>query len=345
MPDEPTTPTEDIPEGDGIFGLHEDPDSAAVTLIPVPYDATTSYRPGTRFGPEAIRRASCQIDLHDARFGDVWRAGIAMEPIDPDLLKLSERVRPAAERIMLAADGGSAEDRRVLDEAGDHVNAFVAERTRRVIRAGRVPGVIGGEHSVPYAAIGACAQTGPIGVLHIDAHWDLRPAYLGMHWSHASIIHNAMRDVDHITRLVSVGVRDASLEEWNASRALGGRLRAFTGRDLADASFTGKPWDETCAEIVAALPERVYITFDIDGLEPALCPNTGTPVPGGLSFEQVSRLLEHIARSGKRLVGFDLVEVAPGPGFPEAPDGIDAIVGARALYRLIGAATAGMRNA
>jgi len=339
MPSDPSPPRDEIPEGDGLFGLADAGDEAGVAVIPVPYDATTSYRPGTRHGPAAVIRASTQIDLHDARFGDIWRVGVTSAPIDDGLRELSERMRPAAERLMRSGDSGAASDRRSLDEAGDRVNEYVEARVREAFDRGQIPCVLGGEHSVPYASIRACAEREPISLLHIDAHWDLRAAYLGMRWSHASIIHNVMHDCDRIERLVSVGVRDASAEEWAASRALGDRLAAFPAHALADASFTGKPWDETCHEIAGALPNPVYITFDIDGLEPSLCPSTGTPVPGGLGFEQASRLLQIVAEA-RPVVGCDLVEVTPGAGFPGTPDSLDAIVGSRMLYRLIGAAAA-----
>ena len=102
------------------------------------------------------------------------------------------------------------------------------------------------------------------------------------------------------------------------------------------AGFAGRPWDDVCSEIVAALPDQVYVSFDVDGLEPRFCPHTGTPVPGGLDFDQALRLLELVANGGRRIVGFDLCEIVPGP----ADETWDLNVGARLLHALAGFASA-----
>jgi agmatinase len=135
-----------------------------------------------------------------------------------------------------------------------------------------------------------------------------------------------------VTRLVQVGVRDYSREERRYCESLGSRARVHYARDLFRMQADGQSFGGIAAEILRPLPERVYVSFDIDGLDPPYCPNTGTPVPGGLSFDQACYLLEELAFSGRQVIGFDLCEVAPDPGGGEW----DANVGARLLYKLCG---------
>jgi agmatinase len=167
-------------------------------------------------------------------------------------------------------------------------------------------------------------------ILHIDAHADLRVAYEGFTFSHASIMDNALK-IPQISRLVQVGIRDLSPAEAERIAQSNGRVHTFYDWSLKERQFTGQSWHQTCDEILASLSDRVYVSFDIDGLNPTLCPHTGTPVPGGLLFEEATYLLKRLARSGKRIVGFDLCEVAPGE------DDWDGNVGARILYRLVSA--------
>jgi agmatinase len=139
-----------------------------------------------------------------------------------------------------------------------------------------------------------------------------------------------------VTRLVQVGVRDFCEEEAQRIDESAGRIVTFFDADLQARLAAGEPWAALVEEMLAPLPRTVYLSFDIDGLDPALCPHTGTPVPGGLNFAQACFLLRALAQSGRRLVGFDLVEVAPGPDGDEW----DGNVGARLLYKLIGHALA-----
>jgi agmatinase len=169
-------------------------------------------------------------------------------------------------------------------------------------------------------------------VLHVDAHADLRVAYEGFTYSHASVLYNAAETCPEITRLVQVGLRDLSEEEHAYAARSGGRIVQHHDVALAQARFEGEPWAAQVRRIVDPLPADVYVSFDVDGLDPTLCPHTGTPVPGGLSFQEAAALIGGVVRSGRRIVGFDLVEVAPGADGDEW----DGNVGARLLYKLIG---------
>jgi agmatinase len=222
-------------------------------------------------------------------------------------------------------------------QAVDRLSAAMTEQVRGEARTwldrGRLVGLIGGDHSTPLGLIQEVAARHPgLGILQLDAHADLRPAFEGFRFSHASIMDNVLATAAGVARLVQVGVRDFGAVEAAAIRASGGRVRTWFDPDLRERLQDGEPWSAIAREIVSALPETVYLSFDVDGLDPALCPHTGTPVPGGLSFAEAVSLLRHVAKSGRRIVGFDLVETAPGP----AGDEWDANVAARLLYKMIG---------
>ena len=160
---------------------------------------------------------------------------------------------------------------------------------------------------------------------------DLRRAYEGFTFSHASIMFNVLERIPAVERLVQVGIRDFCEAEWNYAKAQGQRARIFLDADLQHRRHLGRPWAKSAQEIVAALPQEVWISFDIDGLDPRFCPHTGTPVPGGLDFAEANHLIAAVARSGRKIIGFDLNEVSPDPtGRSEW----DANVGARLLYKL-----------
>jgi agmatinase len=223
-----------------------------------------------------------------------------------------------------------------VNAASEQVNEYVRNQAASILDDDKVPGIVGGEHSVPFGAIRACAERfGEIGVLHVDAHMDLRREFEGFRWSHASIMHNVLTRVPGVVKVVQVGVRDFGEGEMQFADEAGARIRVVYDDVIAEQQMRGTAWPDLCASIVQDLPDLVYVSFDIDGLDPSLCPHTGTPVPGGLSFNQAVLLLDVLRGSGKRVVGFDLVEVAPGPrSEPEW----DANVGARVLYRLCGLA-------
>lgn len=327
--------------GDGLFGLSTPVERAKLVVIPVPFDATTSYRPGTAAGPRAVLEASRQVDLEDLQFGAIWKSGFAMLPIPRTIEALSKRARKAAEPILRAGGaqpGNRAHDRALttVNDASAQVHDYVAGAAQRVIQRGAIPSLLGGDHASPFGLIEQLAQHNPgMGVLQIDAHADLREQYEGFTWSHASIFHNVMTRLPGVARLVQVGVRDFGAREREFEQRSKGRVRCFYDQDMRDRQAKGgtkDAWAAICREIVKALPARVHISFDIDGLSPDLCPNTGTPVPGGLTFPEVCHLLATVARSGRRVVGFDLCEVAPARGDGEW----NANVGARVLYKLIG---------
>jgi len=319
--------------GSGIYGLPHSAEEARIVLIPVPWDATTSYRAGTARAPAAILEASRQVDLFDVETGRPYQAGIALLPISPDVAAWNAEARAAAEPIHEAGGPASPDlDDKLarVNALGERLNAWVRDETERWLARGKLVGVVGGDHAAPFGAIAAVAARHPgLGILHVDAHADLREAYEGFVWSHASIMFNVLRRIPEV-RIVQLGIRDLSDAERALIESEPGRLTTHFDAVLAARRFEGETWAQQCARIVEALPKNVYVSFDIDGLDPALCPNTGTPVPGGLTFQAATYLLGVVARSGRTIVGFDLCEVAPGQ------DEWDANVGARLIYKLAG---------
>lgn len=321
----------------GMFGLPFNRHQSKLVVIPVPFEATVSYGGGTEQGPGAVRKASAQVDLFDRRFNQAWQAGIYQEEPDRRFIQWGGAARRLAAPIIERGGAGDSDTEAVarVDTLCANANALVRERASAALEQNKIPCLLGGEHAVSLGAIRACAEAhGTIGVLQIDAHMDLRPAFEGFRYSHASVMHNTLEEIAGVTRLVQVGIRDFSRGEAEYADAQGDRIRTHYDDDLFDGIARSEGFAAICDRIIEPLPEHVYITFDIDGLDPSLCPSTGTPVPGGLTFREVSLLLHSLAASGKQIIGCDLVEVAPG----ENGNDWDANVGARVLFRLCMAA-------
>ncbi len=317
-----------------FYGLPYSVDESNLVLVSVPWDVTTSYAAGTSDGPAAMLDASLQVDLFDEAVPNAWEAKIGTLPINDDIYSLNKTTRGVAEEIIEQLGQGVAEEElaekiEIVNAASRVVNEYVEQTTAELVAQGKKVGLVGGEHSVPFGYIKALAgKYDNFGVLHIDAHADLRNAYEGFEYSHASIMYNVINKIPQVSRICQVAVRDFCSDE-DAIMNKGGKVTSFTDKMLHAMKFNGKNWSEICATIIDALPENVYISFDIDGLSPDLCPHTGTPVPGGLSFREADYLLEKLRDSGKKIIGFDLCEVAPG-----GDDEWDANVGVRLLYKL-----------
>lgn len=323
---------------DGIFGLPHTPEEARIVLVPVPWEATVSYGAGTADGPSAILEASRQVDLLDRDTGRPYESGLALLPIPEDLRSLSNQARAKALPVIEA--GGPGDDpehvRAVAEVQGlcERMNAWVEGEVAGILGRKQIPGVVGGDHSVSLGALRAVTAQHPgLGILHIDAHADLRAAYEGFRFSHASIMRNVLDELAGVARIVQVGIRDYCDEEEAVILERPDRLRTYFDSDLRQQLFDGDTWTRIVGRIVADLPREVYVSFDIDGLDPALCPHTGTPVVGGLAFPEAVALLRGIVDSGRQIVGFDLTEVAPDP---EGRTQWDGAVGARVLYKLAG---------
>lgn len=336
-------PDQAAPEGSGVFGLPYTPEEARVVLVPVPFEATTSYGAGAAKGPRAILEASRQIDLFDAELGPFHEQGIAMLPEDAGVRRWNREAKAAAKPIVAAGGAGSKALQKKLALVNDRsakLNGWVRATTEQWLAKEKLVGIVGGDHAVPLGAIAAAAARWPgLGVLHFDAHADLRKAYEGFTYSHASIHYNVATEVKEVARIVQFGIRDVGRREVEFSRASGGRIVTNFAHDTFARLHDGTPWRTLCRELVKPLPKQVWLSFDIDGFEPHLCPHTGTPVPGGFEFLHVVTLLRELVASRRTIVGFDLCEVAPGPDGDEW----DGNVGARLLFKMIGFALASRR--
>lgn len=320
-----------------IFGLPFDEKQSDLVIFPVPWDATVSYRAGTHKAPDAIFEASMQVDLLDKTFGNFWKAGIFMLPVPEMWQKKNQETRKKCESIIKYLEKGKTIKKdttidKTLQEVNqitENLHQWIENETLKLLKNGKKVGLLGGDHSTPLGFIRALGKIHEsFGILQIDAHADLRKAYEGFTYSHASIMYNALL-VPQVSKLVQVGIRDFCEEEMNIMQEHA-RITTFFDEDLKNGLYEGKTWGSYCDEIINALPEKVYISFDIDGLNPVLCPNTGTPVPGGFEFEQIVLLLKKLKKANKIIIGFDLNEVAP------AKTEWDAIVGARILFKLCG---------
>ncbi len=243
-------------------------------VLPIPYEATSTFGAGSCRGPRAIITASQQVELYDHTLGrEFVESGVAtLEPLE--------------------TQGLSPE---VMQEV-------IFKAARRIVEDGKFLLSLGGEHSITAGLVRA-VQSGHknLSVLHIDAHADLRDEYLGTKWSHAC----AMRRVHELgVSISSVGIRNYSIEEADF-------LRRSDVHILTDMDCRNRA--DWIKRAISALTDRVYLTVDIDGFDPAYAPGTGTPEPGGLDWYQVTQLIQTVA-SEKQIVAADLVEVAPIPG-------------------------------
>jgi agmatinase len=262
---------------DRFFDLppeHSDDERGRVAILPVPWERTTSYGRGTAEGPEAIRRASRQVELVDEQSGaEPFRLGIASLPA----------FLPAAHDLAEAL-------------------AELQEEAERHLRAGKFLVALGGEHSLTAATARAARRVaGEVGIVQLDAHADLRQSYEGTPHSHACVMR---RLVEEGAATLAVGLRAFSAEERELIRELS--LPVIWGWELEQAASRFEA-------LLEHLPRRVYLTLDVDYFDPAIMPATGTPVPGGGAWYPTLALLRTLFRE-KEVVAMDLVELAPIPG-------------------------------
>lgn len=321
----------------GIFGLNFTENEAQLCLLPVPWEATTSYGNGAANGPEIIYNASHQVDLFDIETGTQYEKGYFMPEISQDWLRESKKAKLHAQEVVSKISEGLTPDVKSLaavNSKSQELNAWVFEKSQAWLKQNKMVGLIGGDHSTPFGLIKALSEKHgkDFGILHLDAHADLRDAYQGFEFSHASIMHNVITKINP-KKLVQVGIRDFSPDENAFIEQHKGQIKTYFDLPLKRRLFNGESWQSLCNEIVSELPEKVYISFDIDGLSPEYCPSTGTPVPGGLSFDQALCLFATLREHNKKIIGFDLNEVA-------SPDDLsaewDGNVGARMLFKLCG---------
>ncbi len=265
-------------------------DSSPFVVVPVPYDLTTTYQGGSRKGPQAILDASCNMELYD-------------EELCSETFKAGIHTLPP-----LAIEAGGPA------EMTDAVYRCIAD----LLAVDKIPVVLGGEHSISVGAVRAMKEKYPaLTVLHLDAHADLRDSYQGTPFSHAC----AGRRISELCSVVQAGIRSMSVEEARFLET--GSMKAYS----ADFFYGNEEWKKI---IAGQLSGDVYITLDLDVLDPSVMPSTGTPEPGGIQWRDLLSLLRDVA-GRSRVRGFDVVELAPIPGMV-APD----FLAAKLVYRMMG---------
>lgn len=320
-----------------IYGLPFTSEESEIIIVPVPWEVTVSYGAGASEGPEAIFNASFQIDLLHQDFPELWKLGMFMDEAPESWSTLSGEYKGLAQPIIEALENGEdietfpalQSDLDKINKACKTLNEEVKAKVLYWQNKGKKVILLGGDHSTPLGYYQALAENNEnFGILHFDAHMDLRKAYEGFTYSHASIMYNAIQ-LPQISKIVQVGIRDFCEQEVEVVKS-SNKVIVHTDSDLKASQFEGKTWKQQCDEIINELPDNVCVSFDIDALYRWYCPNTGTPVPGGLSYEQAIYLLNQLAASNKKIIGMDLVEVAPGD------DDWDGNVGARLLFHMCG---------
>ncbi|THU32417.1 agmatinase family protein [Niastella caeni] len=321
-----------------IFGLPFNEEDARLVILPVPWEVTVSYNAGTARAADHIFKASMHVDLFDPDYKESWRQGFYMRPPDKKILLKSDYLRKEAELYIDYISHGEileknlfmCKSQRDINEGGVYLNKWVYEQTKQLINRNKLVAVLGGDHSIVLGFFKAMAeQHGDFGVLQIDAHCDLRQSYEFFTYSHASVMYNALTEIPSLTHLVQLGARDYCQEEWEYIQNNKERVITYFDKDIKERQYEGETWKQITDEIVNKLPQKVLVSFDIDGLDPKLCPNTGTPVQGGFETEQIFYLLKKIVQSGRQFIGFDLVEIGVGDN-----NEWDANVGAHILWRL-----------
>ena len=320
-----------------IFGLPSSEEDARLIILPVPWEVTVSYNAGTARAPEHILTASLQVDLFDPDMIDAWKQGFYMRPVDKKVLTKSDYLRKEAELyINYISHGEIVNENKFMCKSLKEINAgsiflnnWVYDQTVELLNKGKLVALLGGDHSTPFGYIKAIAEKYPdFGILQIDAHCDLRCAYEGFVYSHASIMYNVLNEIPAVKKLVQVGIRDFCDEELDYIHNSNGKVVTFFDQIIKERQYEGESWKSIADDVVSQLPQNIFVSFDIDGLDPKLCPNTGTPVQGGFEAEQIFYLLKKVLQSGKKIIGFDLNEIGV------SQNEWDENVGARILYKL-----------
>ena len=320
-----------------IFGLPFTEEESKVVILPVPWEVTVSANAGTSRTAEQIFRSSLQVDVFDMDVCDGWKQGFFMREINRKLLMKSDYLRKEAELYIDYITKGNelkqnkfmCKSLKDINEGSVFLNNWVYEQTGELLGKNKLVALLGGDHSVSLGLIKALAEKhSSFGILQIDAHCDLRKCYEAFTYSHASIMYNVLNEVPQVEKLVQFGIRNYAEEEWNYVCNSNYRVITYLDQKVKERMFEGELWRSVADELIQHLPEKVYLSFDIDGLDPKLCPNTGTPVPGGYDMEQILYIVKRMIAQGKQLIGFDLVEVGTGENC------VDANVGAILLWRL-----------
>lgn len=323
--------------GDGgyYFGDSTSPADADLVIVSAPWSVTSDYGRGATYTPDAVIDASAESNLYDVESGFSAEGRVATVEIDYNIQELSEHLGRDVERVVNRAfDAGALEyaKRKVkhINQGFAEMHSSVYKQTKHWVSKGKAVAVVGGDHSVSFGAIKAVAEHyKDVGVLFIDAHADFACSKKGFPYSHRSVARNVIEEISSVSRLVEVGVRDIDKSELDALLA-NEKVELFLAEKVAGMRFEGESWGNICREMVEKLPQKVYVSLDIDALKIEFCTHTNTPVPGGMTFDEVVYLINCVVKSGRQIVGFDITEVVSN-----LDDKMDAIVAVRLLTKMI----------
>lgn len=319
-----------------IFGLPFKEKDARVIIFPVPWEVTVSYGAGTARCFDAVFAASFQVDLFNKYFKNTWKQGFYMPEPDKKILMKSDFLRKEAELYVdfigtgedINSNAFMTRSLKDINSGGETLNTWVYEHCKKYLEEGKLVCLLGGDHSTPFGYIKAIAEKhDDFGILQIDAHCDLRKSYQDFVYSHASIMYNVLTEIPQVKHITQIGIRDYCEEEYSFIKN-NDKITVFFDEDIEQRKYEGDIWSKIVEDIINTLPQKIYISFDIDGLDPKLCPNTGTPVHGGFESTEIIYLFKKIIESGKQIIGCDLVEIGNGENIT------DASVGARMLWNL-----------
>lgn len=277
-------------------------ENSAIAIVQAPYEHTVSYGGGTAKGPSGLLAASAFVEFYDDEFDRELCFDVGIATLKP-------------------IDFGKKTDQAAL--------GLISQQVSALLEAGKFVVTLGGEHTISTAPILAHLERYPtMSLLHFDAHSDLRDSYEGSKYSHASFAARVAEVLDP-ARITQVGIRAQCHEEAAFIRERG--VKTFYANAIRR-GLHGESWGK---KIVETLADEVYITFDVDYFDPAIMPSTGTPEPDGFLYSETLDVLRALRLAGKRIVGFDVVELAPRKGLAH-PD----ILAARLVYKMLNIAFA-----
>lgn len=315
-----------------VFGMPKEMPSK-LSILPAAWEVTTSFRRGTVSAPEALLNATKQMDLYHPYWRKIYEKGVSWnDSLLAETKKMNKEASPYALNVIKAHESGSEVSQQDLERvniSSSKFNELIYEKSLSELEKDKVVGLVGGDHSTPYGLIKALSEKydGDFSIVHLDAHFDLRDSYQGFKHSHASIMKNVM-DLIKAPKLYQMGLRDFSESEFIKAQECSNFI---LDQEFHDQKLRGKSYETILDSFFKGLSEKVYISFDIDGLSPEFCPNTGTPVPGGFTYNEAVFLVHYLHKKGHQLIGFDLVEISPKD---EDLLGLDEIIGSRLLYEL-----------
>ncbi len=315
-----------------IFGMPKNIPTK-LKLLPVAWEPTASFKKGTVNGPSSILKATKQMDLFHPYFKKIYKQGIFWhDDLLKKTLKLNQDTSLVAKRILSAINTGnppSTNDLNFINKKSNQLNQLIYSNT---LNSKETIGLVGGDHSCPFGLIKALSEQykGNFSIIHIDAHFDFRNEYQGFKYSHASIMHNIKTKINSPPSIYQLGIRDFCESEYKFALK---NSTFLLDQELHSKLLNGKNFHICLDELFSDLQEKIYISFDIDGMSPEFCPNTGTPVPGGINYSQATYLIQYLHKKGHCLIGFDLVEVSPKEK-NTLGQGLDEVIGARILYEL-----------